>query len=217
MRYFKNRTQAGQHLAAQLGKYTDQNCAVLALSEGGIMVGAEIAKKIHASLLLLSFEDIVLPLELIPIASMSAAGTFTYNHSLSNADLEEITTEMRPIIDQSRLETFQHLNRIVSKDGELDKRLLKNHTVIIVSDGFNSGISLDVTADFLKPIKTRRIVVATPVCNTDILDKVHLLADDIYCINVVEPGFPIEHYYDDKTLPSHEEVVALMRDISLKW
>ncbi len=156
MRYFKDRAEAGQLLAEKMKDYASVNCAVLALSEGGTVIGAEIAKRLHASLFLLPMEDIILPRELEPLASMSAAGTFTYNPSLSSIDLEEMNMESRAVIDKLRLETFQKLNRMISKDGPIDRKLLKRHVVVIVSDGLYSGLSLDVAEDFLKPITNRR-------------------------------------------------------------
>lgn len=217
MRYFKNRLEAGQMLAEQITNHVTDNCAVLALSEGGIVVGAEIAKKLHTSLFLLSIEDVKLPRELEPLASMSTAGTFTYNHSLSHADLEEINMESRPVIEQIKLETFQKLNRIISKDGPIDKNLLKRHVVIVVSDGISSGLSLDVAADFLKPISTKCIIVATPLCNAGVVDKIRLMADEFHALDVVETEFPISHYYEDNTLPDHDTVLDIMKNISLRW
>lgn len=217
MRYFQDRKEAGQLLAAQLHHYAPKNCAVLALSEGGAIIGAEIAKSIHASLYMLAIEDITLPRELEPLAAMSSAGTFTYNHSFSNADLEETTAESRPIIDQLRLETFQKLNRVVSKDGVIDKTFLKRHVVIVVSDGIVNGLSVDVAADFLKPVLTHKVIVATPLCNPDVVDKIRILTDEFFYLNLVEPGFPLSHYYQDNALPEHDEVIDLMSNISLQW
>lgn len=217
MRYFKDRSQAGELLAQQMKDYASQNCAVLALSEGGILVGAEIAKAIHASLFLLAIEDVKLPQELEPLAAMTSSGTFTYNHSLSNGDLEEITAESRATIDQIRLQTFQKLNRIISKDGPIDKELLKRHVIIIVSDGLLNGLSLDVAADFLKPILTKEIIVATPLCTPEALERVRALTGDLHCLDMTGTDFPLEHYYEDNEMPGHDEVVRVMRDISLEW
>lgn len=217
MRYFKNRAEAGRLLAQQMKDYAIQNCAVLALSEGGILVGAEIAKEIHASLFLLAMEDVKLPQELEPLAAMTGAGTFTYNHSLSGADLEEATTESRVIIDQIRLETFQKLNRIISKDGPIDKELIKRHVVILVSDGLVNGLSLDVAADFLKPILTKEVIVVTPLCHPGAMERVRALTSDFHCLDMISSDFPLSHYFEDNTLPDHDQVVKAMQDISLKW
>ncbi len=217
MRYFKDRKEAGKLLAKQMKDYQRQNCAVVALSEGGVQVGAEIAKAIHASLFLLTIEDVILPRELEPLAAMSSAGTFTFNHSLSSADLEEITSDSRPVIDQLRLETFQKLNRIVSKDGVIDKRLLKRHIIIVVSDGIANGLSLDVAADFLKPILSKQIVVATPLCNPGAIDRIRMMTTDFYYLAIIESDFPLKHYYEENELPGHEEIIDTMKNISLSW
>lgn len=218
MRYFKNRTEAGKLLAKEMGQeYKGENCAVVALSEGGVMVGAEIAKAIHGSLFLLTIEDITLPRELEPLAAMSSAGTFTYNHSLSVADLEELNSDSRTVIDQLRLQTFQKLNRIVGKDGAINKKLLKHHTIILVSDGILNGLSLDVAADFLKPILIKEIIVATPLCSTDLIDQLRIMTHTFFSLDVIQTDFPLKHYYDDNAMPDHERVVEMMRNISTEW
>jgi putative phosphoribosyl transferase len=217
MRYFKDRTEAGQLLAEEMAQYAKQNCAVLSLSEGGLVVGSAIAKKLHTSLMLLATETINLPQELAPLATMSSAGTFTYNNMIPAGELEAINSEFHSFIDQERLEAFHRLNRIINKDGEIDKSLLKRHTVIIVSDGFVNGLSLDVATDFLKPINIGALVVATPISTAPAVDRMHIVADKIVCLNVVEESFPIEHYYEDNTLPAHNDLIDLMQNISLHW
>ena len=45
---FKNRLEAGVQLAILLQKYADDNLVVYALPRGGVSLGVEIAKKLHA-------------------------------------------------------------------------------------------------------------------------------------------------------------------------
>lgn len=46
--YFKSRVEAGQKLADQIvKKYSGKPCAVIGLSDGGVMVGAQIAIRLH--------------------------------------------------------------------------------------------------------------------------------------------------------------------------
>lgn len=217
MNYFKNRTQAGKLLAEKLADYASENCAVLSLTEGGVIVGAEIAKKIHSSLYLLMMENIKLPGEIVPLAVMSSEGTFTYNDMFSTGQLEGMKANYHQLIDQERMQTFQKLNRIVGTEGVIDKNLLKRHVVIIVSDGFNSGLSLSVAVDFLKPIAVKKVVVATPIASVSAVDKMHTLSDEILCLGVTDNFMGTEHYYEDNNLPKHETVVGLMKNIVLNW
>lgn len=218
MLYFKDRTQAGQELAGTLKKkYASVNCAVLCLSDGGVLVGAEIAKKIHASLYLLMTENIKLPGENDPLATMSSEGTFTYNNMYSAGQLEGMAADYMGLINQERLQAFQKLNRIVGKDGEINKELLKRHVVILVSDGFSSGLSLAVAADFLKPIETKKIVVAAPIASVEAIDKMHALTDEIFCLGVTDNFMGVDHYYENNEQPEHKTVVDLIKNIVLNW
>lgn len=217
MRYFDNRQQAGKIIADKLSDHAKENCVVVSLSEGGVVIGAEIAKHLHTALFLLVMEDVDLPGEQKPIATMSAAGTFTYNNEYSTGELEELSNDYRSVIEEKRILAFHKLNRIGDDEADIPKKLLKNHTVIMVSDGFRNGLSLDVAADFLKPIKTRSIIVATPVASVPAVDKMHLLADEICCLNVVEEYIETDHYYQDNKLPEHKEIVEAMKNIILNW
>ncbi len=217
MQYFTDRSQAGKMLAEKMDNYKTENCVVLAISEGGVLVGAEIAKRLHCALYMLATEDITLPRESAPIATMSSAGTFSYNSSFSPGQLEEIVIDYRNLIEQEKYEAFQHLNRIVGKDGVIPKVLLKRHTVIIVSDGFNNALSLNIANDFLKPIDVARTVVATPIASIPAVDMMHLVADEIFCLGIIENYMTTDHYYDDNKIPDHETVVEIMKNIVLNW
>ena len=62
--YFASRLQAGRMLASQMAKkYKGELCAVVALNDGGVMVGAQIAQKLHCSLTLLMTAEITLTRE----------------------------------------------------------------------------------------------------------------------------------------------------------
>ena len=78
--YFASRLQAGRMLAAQLApKYRYENCAVLALNDGGAMVGAQIASQLHCVMMLLLSSEIKLPLEPDAIAGITSGGALSYN------------------------------------------------------------------------------------------------------------------------------------------
>lgn len=217
MRYFSDRNQAGQLLAQRLQAYASQNCAVVSLSEGGVVVGLEIAKQIHASLYLLTTEKIELPGEPEPIAMLSSAGTFTYNNAYSTGELESISADYHYLIEGKKLEAFQKLNRVASEEGDVPKDLLKNHVVILVSDGFRNALSLDIAADFLKPIKVKKLIVATSIASVPAVDRMHLLADEIHCLGVIEDYIDTPHYYEDNSLPEHKQLIAEVDRVIVGW
>lgn len=217
MRYFKDREQAGKLLADKLSHLKTKNSVVVSLSDGGIVVGAEIAKNLHTSLFKLSSENVTVPGEPKPVATLSSAGTFTYNRDYSSGELEGISMDYHNVIEQNRMEAFHKLNRISEKEGTIPKKLLKGHVVILVSDGFRNALSLDVAADFLKPVTLDRLVVATPIASVPAVDRMHLLADEIQCLGVIEDYMETGHYYENNELPTHEKIVEMIDRVVLDW
>lgn len=204
-------------MASKLTKYRTEHTSVVALSEGAVLIGEEIAKQLHTNLLILLTENIFLPGEFEAIAGQTSANTFTYNNMFSPGQLEEYIREFHQFIDQKRLESFHRLNMMVGKDGEVKRELLRHHVVIIVSDGMDSGFSVDVAADFLKQIAIKKFVVAVSVSNVAAVDRMHLAADEIHCLSVAENYFGADHYYESNKLPDSKEVNSIMRNIALQW
>jgi putative phosphoribosyl transferase len=215
--YFKNRAEAGRLLAKDLEKYAGQNVVVVALSQGAVIVGAQIAMQIHGSLLLFLCENIYLPGETEAIAGMSSTGNFAYNQNFSMGQLEELTGEFRNFLEQQRIMKIHELNILVGKDGEIHKEYLRHHVVILVSDGLASGLSLDIAGDYLKRVALKKLVVATPFASVPAVDHMHLVADEISCLSVLPNFMGINHYYEDNTIPAIDDLFRVTKNITLHW
>jgi predicted phosphoribosyltransferase len=88
-------------IADQLEKqYRYQDCAVVALSDGAVVVGAEIAKRLHCVINMLLSSAIQLPREIDVLASIDNFGGVTYNDKFSPGELEEIKSEYFNYIEQ---------------------------------------------------------------------------------------------------------------------
>ncbi|HSW99295.1 MAG TPA: phosphoribosyltransferase family protein [Candidatus Saccharimonadales bacterium] len=217
--YFKSRVEAGQKLAQQIvKKYAGQPCAVVGLSDGGVMVGAQIAIQLHCVLTMLMSEAIELPREPEAVGGIALDGSFSYNTAYSPGELEDILSEYRSVIEQEKLEKIQDMHRLVGHAGGLIRKdLLRGHNVILVADGLSSGFSLDVAMQFLKPINVKRLIVATPLASVAAVDRMHILADEIFCLSVVEDYITTDHYYDTQDVPAHELVVKTVDEIVTHW
>jgi len=205
-------------LAAQLvPKYRYENCAVVALNDGGVMVGAQVAKQLHCVLMMLLSEEIELPREPKAIAGITADGNFTYNHDFSEGEIDEMVTEYRGLIEQEKLTQLHKMNELLGSGGMVRKDLLKGHNVILVADGLQNSFLLDMALDFLKPIAIDRLIVATPFASVQAVDRMHIVADEIVCLNVLEDYMDTNHYYDKQDIPDHETVVKTIEEIVLHW
>ncbi len=216
--YFESRTQAGQILAEQLfERYRYENCVVVALSDGAVQVGEQVAGALHCLLTLLLIEDIQIPGESLSFGGVSQSGGFTYNGSFSSGEIEEYTSEFHGYLEEQKREAFQKINRLLGEGGVIDHAMLRDHIVILVADGVDSNASMDVAIDFLKPIRIQRLVVATPVASIPAVDKLHMLADELHILDVKENYMGTNHYYEVNDVPSHEDTIAKINQIVLNW
>jgi predicted phosphoribosyltransferase len=216
--YFESRAQAGQILAEQLfERYRYENCVVVALSDGAVQVGEQVAGALHCLLTLLLIEDIQIPGESLSFGGVSQSGGFTYNGSFSSGEIEEYTSEFHGYLEEQKREAFQKINRLLGDGGVIDHAMLRDHVVILVADGVDGNAAMDVAIDFLKPIRIQRLVVATPVASIPAVDKLHMLADELHILDVKENYMGTNHYYEVNDIPSHEDTIAKINEIVLNW
>lgn len=215
--YFKSRAQAGRMLAEQIvPKYKGKRCAVVGLSDGGVMVGAQIAMQLESVITLLLTESIELPRE-GAIAGIAPNGAFTYNHSYSPGEIEEFVSEYYNFIEHEKMQKMQDMHRKIGGGTLIRRDLLRDANVILVTDGLSNGFSLDIALEFLKPIRIERLIVATPLASIPAVDRMHVLADEIFCLSVVKDYISTDHYFDVQDVPDHDLVVRTIEKIVRHW
>ena len=218
MHYFPSRKVAGDLLADELEPiYRFEDCAVVALGDGAVVVGAQIAARLHCVLTMLLTDIIQLPNESQVIASINHFGGVVYNDSLSAGEIEDIKSENFNFIEQQKLAKLFSMNRLLGQGGVMKPELLRGRNVIIVSDGLNNGFSMHAVAEFLKAIRIEKLIMVTPFATVQAVDQMHILADKIVCFNVMEDLISIDHYYDNNQLPPHEKIIEIIEDIILHW
>lgn len=216
--YFESRAHAGAQLASQLlERYRYENCAVVALSDGGVLVGEQIAAQLHCVLTMLLVEDIEVPGEGLSFGGVSQNGNFTYNSEFSDGEITEYTSEFFGYLEEQKREAFQRINRLLGDGGIISHDMLRDRTVILVDDGFQDAGVIAAALDFLKPIRMNRLVIAAPVAASSSVNILHIAADELHILDVKTNYFDTNHYYDDNTIPSHEETIEKINKIILNW
>lgn len=216
--YFESRAEAGAQLAADLlERYRYENCVVVALSDGGVIVGEQIAAALHSILTMLLVENIDVPGENMSFGAVSQNGSFSYNGMFSAGEVDEYASEYHGYLEEQKREAFQRINRLLGDGGLINNEMLRDHVVILVADGLNSGAALDAAVDFLKPIRIKRLIIAAPVASLQAVDKLHMLADELHVLDVKENFLDTDHYYNQNNIPSHEETIAKINTIILNW
>ncbi len=216
--YFSSRLQAGRLLANQLAqKYRYENCAIVALDDGGVMVGAQIAVQLHCIITLLISKDITLPRENNAIAGMTVDGKMAYNHNLSDGEIDELVSEYHNLIEEERIHKFSEINGLMGGSGLINRKVLQHMNIILVSDGLKDTLKLDLAAEYLKPIEIESLIVALPIASVPVIDRIHVMADAVYCLSVADEYMDTPHYYDKDDTPDHKKIVETIEDIVLHW
>lgn len=218
MRYFKDRTEAGRLLAQEIGnKYANQNTAIVALNAGGIIIGAEIAKTLHSSLYLLPVASVLMREQAQSLSQMTTTSAFSAILNPDKYSIEEITNNAEFMLSRLEIENFLKNSPIFSREGAINKHLISRHNIIVVSDGIANGLSIALADQFFRPIATKDIIVAAPLCNADLTERVHDMTRDFYYLENIQSTFPISHYYEADDVPNSDQALQVMSTISLNW
>lgn len=216
--YFESRAEAGYQLAEELlNRYRYENCAVIALSDGGVIVGEQIAIALHTVLTMLLVEDIEIPGESLNFGSVSQTGNFTYNSDFSYGEIQEYTSEFHGYLEEQKREAYQKINRLLGEGGLINYDMLRDRNIILVDDGFADSSVLDAAIDFLKPVRIKRLIIAAPVASMPAVDRLHMTADELHVLDVKSNYLDTDHYYNDNEVPSHEATVEKINQIILNW
>ncbi|MBI3494446.1 hypothetical protein HY004_00470 [Candidatus Saccharibacteria bacterium] len=215
--YFKDRAAAGNELAKQLIQFRYENSIVIGLSDGGVAVAEPIATQLHCLMTLLLLEDIKIPGEPEPFGSVNQNGKFSQNSFYSAGEIEGMYSEFHGVFEQQQRENLSHMNALLGDGGILSPQMIKDRVVILVADGLLNGASLDAAMEFLKPIRTKRIVIVTPLATRIATDKMHLMGDEIHTLAINDDMLEVDHYFEDNTLPTREETIAKINKAILNW
>jgi len=213
--YFTSRTEIGERFARQLAEYRFENTAILALSPGGVVIAIEIAKQLHSIAGLLLLKHVYVPGQ-TSIGIINDQGGFTYDDSISAAQISEFNTEYRNNIETNKMEAMHQLHTI-GHENVMSPQYFKGRTVIIVSDFAKTGTSFHAALDFLKPVETEKIILASAVAKYSALDIMKHLGDEVLVEHKTDKDFPSSHYFANNEIPQTKELIQMMEQIVLQW
>jgi putative phosphoribosyl transferase len=207
---YKNRYHAGQVLARHLIDYKDRDdVVVFALPRGGVPVAFEVASALHAPLDVFIVRKLGVPGHIeLAMGAIAMGGAQIFNDDIIK-QLHVTRDEIAAVMDQEK----EELKRRETKyRGNQPFPALKDKTVILVDDGIATGATMKAAIKALHQLQPARIIVAVPVAEKGMCDKMQALVDTLIC-----PLRPVDFYavgawYDDFSQTEDDEVHALLRD-----
>ena len=215
--YFQSRAVAGCVLAQQLmPKYRYDNTAVLALSLGGVAVGYQIAAVLHASLHQLAMGTVRIDDESVDYCTVLPGGGVAMNPHLSLGAQEYYAQEYAGLIDIQLRREVSKINQL-SGASDITPEIFRDYNVIVVDDGVQTDTAIDAVRVWLKPARIKRLVLATPMIDTDALDTAHVIFDELHILNAYSRLLDTAHYFTQNDLPSESQAQLMTEQVVLHW
>jgi putative phosphoribosyl transferase len=205
---YRNRSEAGKHLAAQLAKYANRDdVLVLALPRGGVPVGFEVARALRAPLDIFLVRKLGVPgHEELAMGAISTGGVRVLNDDVVN--YLQIPGDVIEAIAQVEVRELERRERAYRDDRPEPN--VQGKTIILVDDGLATGSTMRAAAAALRQQNPARIVVAVPVSAPKTCDEYRMGVDEIVCANTPEPFLGVGQWYRDFSQTTDGEVRELL-------
>jgi len=205
---YRDRIEAGKHLAAQLAHYANRdNLLVLALPRGGVPVAYEVAKALRAPLDIFLVRKLGVPgYEELAMGAIATGGVRVLNDDV----VEQLFIPAGVIDSVSANELRELARRERAYRGNRPEPEVRGKTVILVDDGLATGSTMRAAVAALRQQSPARIIVAVPVSAPQTCDEYRMGVDEIVCATTPEPFYGVGRWYKDFSQTTDEEVRDLL-------
>jgi predicted phosphoribosyltransferase len=207
-RLFRDRTDAGRRLAAELAAYTHRaDVLVLGLPRGGVPVAFEVAHVLDVPLDVFVVRKLGVPgHEELAMGAIASGGVQVLNEDIiQDLGIPERAIAAASIREQAELERRERRYR----DGRPPPDV-RGHTVLLVDDGLATGSTMRAAVAALRALQPARIVIAVPVAAPDVCAALGAEVDEIVCAETPEPFRAVGLWYGDFSQTTDDEVHDLL-------
>jgi predicted phosphoribosyltransferase len=201
---YRDRRDAGQALAEALGHHHDP-ALVLALPRGGVAVGFEVAKALHAPLDIWVVRKLGLPgHEEYAMGAIASGGVRVMNPLPGLSVAPEILAKT---LAREEAELTRRELRYRGTHPAINPR---GRHVILVDDGLATGATMRAAALAVAQQHPAHLTVAVPVGSREGCAELADVADEVVCPFMPEPFHAVGRWYENMTQASDEEVCQLL-------
>src|SRR3989344_1678555 len=203
---FDNRTHAGKLLADRLQHLSDENAVVYVLPRGGVVVGAEVARKLRVPLDIVVVRKIGHPNNPEYAIGAVAEGDVLIKNTEEWSRLD--ADQLAGIVQNEREEIKRHREIYTGK-----KRISpRGKTAIIVDDGLATGFTIRVAVASVRNERPWQIIVAVPVAPAHTARELEREVDKVVVLIADETYLgAVGAYYQDFEQVTDEEVVSILK------
>ncbi|MGH2934771.1 MAG: phosphoribosyltransferase [Gaiellaceae bacterium] len=200
---FEDRIHAAERLAERLRPDVDADAVVIALSHGGVVVGAEIARMLHTPL------DVVVVRKIrYPGAPERVLGAVAPGYAVYLRTDFGLTVRQVAIASADARRELEHVDgRLHGTRKPLD---VAGHEVLLVDDGITTGARIMTAARWARTQRARRVVAAVPLAAKEATELVRDEVETLVCLHELASLGAVGIWYDEFPPVGDDEVVSLL-------
>jgi putative phosphoribosyl transferase len=209
LKHFRDRSEAGRDLAAKLTKYADRSdVIIMALPRGGVTVGFELAKALHAPLDIIVVRKLGVPgHEELAMGAIAPGDVRVIDASVvQRSHISSQTIDAVAAREQVEMERRERVYR-----GNVPKPDLRGQSVILVDDGLATGSTMRAAIAAAKRGLPARLVVAVPTAPPTTVNELSLEVDEVVACITPQLFFGVGEWYEKFGQISDEEVCSLLQ------
>jgi len=207
---FENRFDAGSQLAEKLSEYKGQPVVVLAIPNGGLPVGLQVALALETDL------DVVISRKLpIPLRPEGGFGAIADDGAviLNEAVVREVELTPEQINYEVNKVRVNIRQRSMLYRGNRPLAMVSGKIVIIIDDGLASGYTMLAAVESVRCRRPGQIVVAVPAASAMAVEQVSKVADRVVTGTVgYMPSFYVSDFYRYWNVLSDNEGLKCLKE-----
>jgi putative phosphoribosyl transferase len=204
---FRDRHDAGRHLADKLHCYAGRDTIVLGLPRGGMAAAYEVAHALQAQLDIFLLRHLRLPGDAGATFGLVASGGVRV---LRRALLDELGIPPHVVEEVTQREHISLIARERTYRAQQSQPDLRGRDVVLVDDGTAAEELLADVVTALRQHEPRAIIIAVPVLTPEAARRLKRCADDVVYVATRPADVPPERWYVELLPLSHTEVRALL-------
>lgn len=202
---FKDRIEAGNLLAAQLGVYKLDQGIVLAIPKGGVPLAYVVAKELGFPMDIVFTKKIGHPNNKeYAIGAASLSDYFVIPHF--DVSEEYIQEEIKVV--REKLKFMQDKFMLNHKPENLDGK-----TVIIVDDGMATGNTVFSTISLIKKQNPAKIIVGVPVASASAIKMISKDVDEVVVLKTPPDFNSVGAFYENFNDVTEQEVLQYIEKL----